>query len=111
MTDPPAELAELLPRIDRELARLPEVYRAAVVLCDVQGRSRRDAAAELGWPEGTLSCRLARARKLLARRLARAGVGPAAVGVLAAMGPEASGAVPGGLRAAAAALAEGARMA
>jgi RNA polymerase sigma factor (sigma-70 family) len=60
--------------IDSVLLGLPERYRAAVVLCDLEGLSRKDAAGRLGWSEGALSGRLARARKLLADRLTRRGV-------------------------------------
>jgi RNA polymerase sigma factor (sigma-70 family) len=65
---------ELRPLLDRELSRLPERYRAAVVLCDLEGRTRRDAARQLGVPVGTLSGRLTKAHRLLARRLARCGL-------------------------------------
>ena len=76
----PVEAAEdLRPVIDAELSRLPDRYRAAVVLCDLEGKSRRDAAASLGVAEGTLSSRLARARQMLAGRLSRRGVAPAAL--------------------------------
>ena len=50
---------ETVETIDRAVRKLPEVYRAAVVACDLQGLSRKDAAGRLGWTEGTLSGRLA----------------------------------------------------
>jgi RNA polymerase sigma factor (sigma-70 family) len=65
---------QLSPLIDKELNGLPEYYRSAVILCDLEGMSRKEAAHKLGWSEGTLSGRLARARALLARRLSRTGL-------------------------------------
>src|SRR5262249_9887012 len=69
---------ELLPILDKELDALPERYRVAVVLCDLEGVTRREAARRLGLPEGTLSGRLTSAHRLLARRLARYGLAPSA---------------------------------
>jgi RNA polymerase sigma factor (sigma-70 family) len=65
---------DVRPVLDEELGRLRDCYRAAVVLCDLEGLSRHEAARQLGWSEGTLSGRLARARKILADRLAKRGV-------------------------------------
>jgi RNA polymerase sigma factor (sigma-70 family) len=61
---------DLQPVLDRELSRLPDKYRVAIVLCDLEGRTRKEAAQQLGVPEGTLAARLARGRVMLAKRLA-----------------------------------------
>jgi RNA polymerase sigma factor (sigma-70 family) len=70
--------------LDEALNALPEKYRVPVVLCELQGRPRKEVAAQLKVPEGTLSSRLATARKMLAKRLRQhgqtyAGVAPLAV--------------------------------
>src|SRR5262245_30686884 len=58
---PPGPAAnDLQTYLDGELKSLPDKYRAAIVLCDVEGKTRREAARELDWPEGTVAGRLAR---------------------------------------------------
>ena len=57
--------------VERELAKLPERFRLPIALCDLDGRSRADAARLLGVPEGTVSSRLHAGRRLLAARLSR----------------------------------------
>jgi RNA polymerase sigma factor (sigma-70 family) len=79
----PAEVQDWRPVLDRELNRLPEKYRAAIVLCDLEGRTRREAACLLKIPEGTLSSRLATGRRLLAQRLTKSGLALSG-GILAA---------------------------
>jgi RNA polymerase sigma factor (sigma-70 family) len=75
---------ELRPLLDRELSYLPEKYRVVILLCDLEGKSRKETARQLGLPEGTIASRLGRARALLAKRLARHGVAVPA-GTLAAL--------------------------
>jgi RNA polymerase sigma factor (sigma-70 family) len=83
-------MMDLGPLLDRELSRLPDKYRAAVVLCDLEGKAYGEAAGELGCPEGTLAARLSRGRALLARRLVRQGLALSASTVAAALAQQAS---------------------
>jgi RNA polymerase sigma factor (sigma-70 family) len=70
--DPAAEDWEAL--LDQELAGLPNKYRVAIVLCDLEGKTRKQAARQLNIPEGTLSSRLTTGREMLAKRLTRHGL-------------------------------------
>ncbi len=65
---------DLQPLLDQELNGLPEKYRLPILLCDLEGKTIKDAAQLLGWPHGTLAGRLARGRKLLAKRVTSRGV-------------------------------------
>ena len=65
------------PVVQEEVRRLPEKYRAVVLLCYWQGLTHEQAAAQLGIPLGTVRSRIARARDLLRRRLVSRGVTPA----------------------------------
>ena len=87
--------ADVRPVLDEELERLPEKYRVPVVLCDLQSRSRKQAAEQMGLPEGTVSSRLARAREILRRRLTHRGLTLSAAGLAALLSAEgASAALP-----------------
>jgi len=90
-----------LPLLDRELERLPEKYRVPIVLCDLEGRTRREVARQLKLPDGTLSNRLATGRRMLGRRLARHGVALSAGALTSALLADANADVPPRLLAAA----------
>jgi RNA polymerase sigma factor (sigma-70 family) len=88
----PAPADDLRAVLDRELSRLPAKYRAAVVLCDLEGRTRAEAARQLGVPPGTVAARVARGRARLAARLARRGVTVPAAALAAVLTRDAAGA-------------------
>jgi RNA polymerase sigma factor (sigma-70 family) len=90
----PAELvsappADPCPELYDELDRLPEPFRAVVVLCDLEGHSYEQAAGMLHCPVGTIQSRLARGRQRLRIRLESRGLSSAVVLVGAGAGPTA----------------------
>jgi RNA polymerase sigma factor (sigma-70 family) len=94
--DPLAELSvrEVQGIFDEELARLPETIRAPLVLCCLEGRTRDEAAEQLGWSAALVKSRLEQARERLRARLVRRGVTLSAALLGAALAEQGSAAVP-----------------
>ncbi len=80
--------------LDEELNRLPESYRAPLVLCYLEGRARDEAAQQLGWNARTLRSRLERGRELLRSRLLRRGIAPSIALLSAVFAETASATMP-----------------
>jgi RNA polymerase sigma factor (sigma-70 family) len=91
VTDP-ERWGEVRPLLDEELSRLPDRYRAVLVLSDLEGKTRKEVARQLGVPEGTVAGRLARGRALLAKRLTRRGVALSGGALAALLGANAAAA-------------------
>jgi RNA polymerase sigma factor (sigma-70 family) len=72
--EPATYESDLRSMIDEELAGLPGPLRLPVVLCYLEGLTHDEAARKLHWPVGTVRSRMARARSILRRRLARRGI-------------------------------------
>jgi multidrug efflux system membrane fusion protein len=89
--DASAENQELRHVLDQEIGRLPERFRAAVVLCYLEGKTVDEAAVLLGCPRGTVASRLARARERLRLRLAGRGLALPVALALASRADAASG--------------------
>lgn len=112
LTDPLPDVARASPEPDdlgavlhEELAELCDKFRSLLVLCDLEGRPQSEVAARLGLPVGTVYSRLATARRLLAARLRKRGVGLSAAAITAALAQAGRAAVPAGLSAKAVAAA------
>jgi RNA polymerase sigma factor (sigma-70 family) len=80
--------------LDDEVQRLPEKYRAPILLCYLQGATNEEAARRLHCPTGTVKIRLLRARQLLRKRLERRGVALSLAALAAALVDEAIAEVP-----------------
>ncbi len=86
-TSHPFGAADLGPLLHEEIGRLPERFRAAVILCHLDGLTHEEAARLLQLPVGTVRSRLARAREKLRGRLARRGLAPSEPAALLAVAP------------------------
>jgi RNA polymerase sigma factor (sigma-70 family) len=80
--------------LDQELSRLPDAYREVIVLSELEGKSRKEVARQLGVPEGTVASRLARARTMLAKRLTRQGITFTGASLAAVLSRQAAACVP-----------------
>ena len=84
-TSLPVNAHELQEVLDNALQELPEKYRAALILCYLEGQTQEQAAVQLGCPLGTVRSRLAVGRKLLQTRLTRSGFALSAAGLATLM--------------------------
>jgi RNA polymerase sigma factor (sigma-70 family) len=81
--------------LHEEIDRLPEQYRAPILLCDMEGLTEGQAATRLGRPIGTIRSQRARGRQRLRCQLTRRGLAPASAAlVLTTEGFSASVIVP-----------------
>jgi hypothetical protein len=74
------------------MSHLPDWYRAVIVLCDLEGKTGKEVAQLLRVPEGSIAGWLARARRMLVKRLAQRGV--ALSGAVLSAGPALASAPP-----------------
>lgn len=77
-----------------EIESLPEKYRSAIVLCELEGLTHAEAALRLGHPVSTISARIRRARERLRGRLGRRGLVLPAGSLALAIGSGRASAMP-----------------
>ena len=87
-------LDELRSILDEEISQLPQKYALPLVLCYLEGKTNAEAADQLGWPEGSMSRRLSRARDLLRSRLSRRGLALSAALIASVFAKRATAAIP-----------------
>ena len=87
---------EVMAALHEELDRLPDRHRLPLLLCYLDGRSRDEAAALLGWSAGAVKGCLERGRRVLADRLRERGIdlGAGLLGAVAASAAGAGGPTP-----------------
>jgi RNA polymerase sigma factor (sigma-70 family) len=85
---------ELRGVLDEELARMPEKFRMPLLLCYLHGKTRDEAAEQLGWTLDTVKGRLERGREMLRRRLEQRGLALSAALLPGLLGQEGVAAMP-----------------
>jgi RNA polymerase sigma factor (sigma-70 family) len=85
---------DLRPILDEELERLPDKYRAPLILCYLEGKTNLEAGRLLGWPAGSMSKRLARGRDLLRTRLTNRGLAFSTAALAALLAENAQAHIP-----------------
>src|SRR5229473_206817 len=78
----PSDVKQTWSVVSEELNHLPEKYRAPLVLHYLEGKTKDETALQLGWPEGTVSGRLARGREMLRDRLIKRGIEASSVAMI-----------------------------
>jgi RNA polymerase sigma factor (sigma-70 family) len=84
---------ELRAVLDEELEQLPDKYRSVLILCYLEGKTRDEAAEQLGWSMGSVKGCLERGREQLRDRLTRRGLALSAILAVALLGEATASAV------------------